>query len=479
MFFLKANKIIGLDTDDANWVACELTRRGSSISAGKTVVCADIKEIVSDAVFRGTGVMINLPAQAILFRSFAVAPTFLSGKDRQKNILNFLTRQNLPFKLDDCYWDTFIAANNLNFIAVKNEVAQRYVTSAKEAGLDVLGVTASFVAQYNAIIHNYPDKVSGRFVALNIKSVASELLIYENRRISTYPLSIGFMDLKEAKVGIERFTQEIQGVFNAHYLHNPAPLQQQGQAAFYISGRELSQEFFLAMKNVLSTFEIIPLDPFKRTGAPALKAEKEAYALAVGLGVTYLNPPACLGINFIKAKVRQEQFSAQQLLAKKFSLYLLMGASACLVAMDIAGMFSLKTQVLNFQKNRFQISTVLPKVKELQQQREKLLAVDRSLQARIYLQGLHLKALAVVGKNRPKAIVIETFESQTKGRLVKVALSGHASEYEEINTILSALRKDKGLKEVKVVTPTLASGEEAQKEIEFKLYFMVKEGIDS
>ncbi|MBI4972776.1 MAG: hypothetical protein HZC16_03040, partial [Candidatus Omnitrophica bacterium] len=213
-------RIIGLDIDEGYIAATQLAKRFKQVALEKSAVFSDLKEIQNQPWLKGARVMINLPAQVVLLRTFHMSPA-LKTRYRQKDIKSFLERQNLPLKLEECFWDTFALNSNLNLVAARKEMVERYVAQVEQEGLHCQGVTVSSAAIYNVFIYNYPEKIKERIAILNIKSAASDLVIYDTRRIWVYPLAIGKKDIFTSPDSLSRFSTEVQRTFNAHYLQNP------------------------------------------------------------------------------------------------------------------------------------------------------------------------------------------------------------------------------------------------------------------
>lgn len=470
-----ANRIIGLDMDEGAALAAGLyLRERDKIGLESYRTSASLKEIAAEDIFKKSSVIIGVPTQAVLFRTFALTPSFLKNKARANDITAFITHQNLPFKLEECFWDTFIINNTLNLMAVKKEVMDRYTAAVEVLGLRCAAAIPSFVALYNVFIYNYPEKQKEKWAILNVKNSASDLLICEDGRLWLYPLSTGRIYLREGTEALEKFVGEIQQVFNNHYLQNPSAAQKR-TSSLYLCGQTGSFENLISyLKNALADFEIAALESVRRIGLydkPSV-GNQQLMALSLGLGLTYFKPALCLKVNLIREQVRLKLISQWQTLAKKASLYAGAGALLVLLLVDIglARSFALKTSL--YKKKQFLINTVLPQVKALKQQKEELTRARDYLEGRLAGHGLLLKALAKISQNKPLYVRLEELEAKIGKADILVNLSGKAPEYEEVNIFLSNLKKSKDIKDAKVFSSTFPSGED--KEIAFKLRFESK-----
>jgi hypothetical protein len=306
-------KIIALDIDENCVVAVELIKEKGKIFLGRYKVVSNLKELINDPFFKKKDVVINLSTQAILLSNFRL-PTFLIDKSKslrlfyhkkqQQELVKFLLHQNLPFKLEECFWDTFVLNTNLNLIMAKRETVENYINQVEQEGLRCLGLTTSLLALYNIFIYNYPEKKEDRFAILNIRNSTSDLLIYETKRLWIYPISLGKRDLDQEKNSFSKFSLEIQRIFNAHYLQKSIPLQTPNY--LYLNIPDCPFEIKSFLKESLSNFEILDLDPLKKIDfSKNLVSNKEILTLSLGIGLTYLGIPPCRKINLIKERIRE------------------------------------------------------------------------------------------------------------------------------------------------------------------------------
>jgi hypothetical protein len=472
----KQKKVISLEIDDGGVVATALSARKKQIHLDRYAIALSLKELAADLFFKAAEVVINLPSQIVLFRSFHLAPSFFKEKNMQKEISAFLQRQNLPFKLEECYWNWFTNDSNLSLIAARKEAVEKYIAFVQEAGFRVIGVCTPLIALYNVLIHTHCERAKDRFVLLNIKTSSSDLVIYESRRLWIYPLSTGSRNLHESKDSVEAFSGEAQRIFNAHYLQNPLA----GQNApnyFYITGKGSLEPLAAFLKKLFSDFEIITLDPLK-TIETSLKSKEypinqQALSLSLGLGLTYLNIPFGLKVNLIEEKIKKAKQSAVFNVLKSAIFFFAVLLAAGILFIDIKLLNDLKAQTAIYKNSELQVSTILPEIKVLKEENEKLKKLEGFLTNKLNQQDLYLKALAVVSQTKPSSVEIKEFDAQIKEATFEVIISGTASEYEYINMFLNELKKNNNLKDVKVIASTVPEAEAEAKEIDFKLRFEI------
>lgn len=463
------NKIIGIDIDEGSLAAVELSKEKGKISLSRYKVSVSLKELAEDNFLKGKEAVISLPTQIFLFRSFLVPPQ-LKSENKEKDIASFLLRQNLPFKLEECFWNTFIFNNYINLLAARKEGIEKYLKQIEELGLSCAGVTASFMALYNIFIYNYGGRQDNdRFTLLNVKNSSCELFISDKARIWVYPLAIGRRDFKDAKETAEKFSAEILRTFNSHSLQNPASGKISG--VLYVSQGDFSEALISYLKGVLGELEILVFEPFKKIGLPDAVPMQQKQLLVNGLGCAlgYLDPISSFNINLIKEKIKKELDFGRTKVFKKASFYFAIFILACLFLLDAASFRRLLTAKSAYKNSQLLVSSVFGQAKTLKEEKEKLLRLNDYLSSKLKQQKLYIKTLAMISESKSDSLEIREFEGKAKDGALLVNLSGKASAYETINDFLANLKKNDDIREVKIAFSSSHPADE--KAIAFKIRF--------
>jgi len=471
------SRIIGLDIDEGSSIATELyLKEQGKAYLGVTKVVSDLKELSEDTSLKKSDIFISLPTQAVLFRTFHLAPSLVKGKSKSRNKTKdhsaFLLHQNLPFKLEECFWDTFTFNTELNLIAVKKEVMERYISQIRDLGWRCVGAAPSFIALYNVFIYNFPEK--DRWAILNIKGSASDLIIYEDKRLWLYPLSMGKSYFQEDPQGLEKFSLEVQRIINNHYLQNPSASQKRTVSLNLCGQIDNFGSLVSSLRNALGEFEITALESLRQIGSaqkPAIENQRPM-ALSLGLALTYLKTGPCLNINLIRGKIKLEIISRWRDLLKKIFLAFGILVLALLLSLDVGLFNAFKKKTAVYKNIQFLNSSVLSQARVLKEEKTKLKKLQDYLGKRLEQQGLYLKAFAEISGGKPQYVEIQEVHAQAEEAKLSVSLSGTASAYEDVNIFLVNLKKNEDIKDAKISSSTFPSND--SKSITFQLHFEVE-----
>jgi len=493
-------KIISLDIDEGSVIAVELARSGKDISLVNYRVSADLDQAIEAFSRKETPVAINLPTQSVLFRTFHLSSSFLKSKNKEKEITSFLLHQNLPFKLEECFWDTFMWDSTLILIAAKKEVVSKYIAQIESLKGQVYSITASQVALYNVFIHSYPEEKE-RFVLLNVRISASDLLFYEDKRVNIYPVSLGKKNITEESGNKEKFADEIQKVFTSHYLQYPMNAAKAAQNTLYVSGQESSYGFIFALKKALGDFEVKMMNPLAHIGSSSNIENTESFSLACGVGLGHLEAPGCINTNLFKIKIREREKASMASSLK----VLAMGAGVLFII--ILGIVyrnifkDFERYAFMYGNTEFQVSSQMPQVKNIKEKKEILQKYRDYLENKLQQDKLnYLKAMAVIAESKPYSVAISNLVVQAKERKdikareaeapvsasksrefvfkpnepnLQVFVSGTGSGYEDVNAFLGNLKKAKEAKDARIIASTFPSLESKTSTIDFKIGFEV------
>jgi Tfp pilus assembly PilM family ATPase len=466
-----------LDIDESFVVARELIRRGGRVALGRYNSVPSLGDLVKDPSlrFKDAGVVINIPTQAVFFRNFPITLALSrmlklkNAKARDKELMTFIVRQNLPIRLDECYWSIFILNESLNLLAARKEIVERYVGAVETLGLRVAGVIPSVVALYNIFIYNFPKNKS-RFAFLNIRNTSSDMVIHEAGRLWIYPISIGAHVLRQDPSASDKFALEIQRALNSYYMQNT--VKEKSLPPFYLSGQDLFSSLAFSLKKTMGEAEFIEFDCFKNVMAPKdSKVNRPESTLSLGLGISYFRMAQTINANLIREKLLKLEQLKQIKFFKKISIPLMLLSAAILVLVDINLVRDAQGQSLLYQKSKIYVSKMLPELKLLKADNEKYQKPLDFLRSKLNRQVFFLKALAVVSESRLKSVEIKEFSAEVKDGKLQVLLSGIGPSYTEINEFLSNIKKNEEIKETKLIASSTAGESDSGEPINFKLRF--------
>ncbi len=468
------HRLFGLDIDEGRVVATELLRRRQAAVLKTAVFASNVPQLLENPVFKGGAVHISLPTQIVLFRSFYVPAALSRGRNSHAEIVAFLVRQNLPFKLEECYWDTFVWDHTLHFVAARKEMVDKYVAGIEELGLRCEGVSFSLAALYNILLYNYPEMSTERWAILHMRNSSSDLLLHEPKRLWLYPLSIGRKDFFDATEALRRLPLEVQRTFNAHYLQNPQSHPTPG-TYFYVSGQECTDELLRSIKKELAGFEVAALDPLRTITAPERSdLSPQSITLSVGLGLNREFFAGFLSIDLIKAKVKRERLRQLLVAVKKLVLGVLCAGILVLGLRAAAAYRQYRAQQEQSRANADQVEQLLPQVNALKLQRKKLRQLYDFFEKKMSAQMSYLRVLALLAQNKSSSVVIRDFSATLRDTAIEVSIAGSALTYTDINDFLANLKKRPDIREVKVVASAFIETEsKVPKPIDFKLRFEV------
>ena len=475
--FGKSNKIIGLDIDGAVVALTELVNRAGRIHLVRFKVFESLGELTQEASLKGEALIVNLPSQVVLMRSFRIPESLAKSRFKRKAQAEFLATQNLPFNLSDCYWDIFILHEYAHVVAVKKEALDKHLAEFKCACLSVTGVSVAHIALYNVFIYNYPEKIKENFMLLNLKRRSSDLLIHELERLWVYPLSMGRDDLKAGSATQEKFSQEIKRILSAHYLQNPVS-GERASSDFYLSGQDPALDLALFLKRALVDSEIKVFDCLRRISARnEARADSHMLSLSLGAALAYLKRQASsLNINLIQESITREQGRGRSSFFIKASVFFFIGLIVTLLFWNIKMWQNFSAQLAFLKNSRSQMAEILPEAKTLKAKQETLQNARDYLQNRLRQNSLYLEALAAITQSKPPVLRIKEFDAKITDNTAEVFLSADNPTYEGINSFVANLKNKPSVRDVKIMASTLPGAKEENKVIDFKLRFEIGNG---
>lgn len=173
-----------------------------------------IDEILKEWKLKGGSVAVVLPAHTVFTK---VSPLEVPGGNVSQigALISFEAQHNIPFPLDEVVWDHVIigetptGAVNVVYIAVKADLLEDLCKSISSTGLEIVSITASPLALYDAFRLAYPEEsISSTALLLDIGSRTSNLVIsspgfFFSRSIPTGGLAVTNAIAKDMHLELE------------------------------------------------------------------------------------------------------------------------------------------------------------------------------------------------------------------------------------------------------------------------------------
>ena len=468
--------ILSIDIDEDAVVATEMTRRGSQVAVTSSYVAPTLAELKNIFINRTQTTVVSMHSQGLFFKDFPLTQNVIKAKEQSREIVSFLRKQNLPLSLDDCFWHATRKGNYLSLVAARKAQVNDILNQFAEAGFTVGGVSPSSYGLYNLLVHNHQDR--GKFFLVYMRAASSDFIIYEDRRLWVYPLPIGRLGYTEGKATTEEFMQELKRVINAHFMQNPA---KPGRAGFkiYLGGTVYPERFVLSLQEMFPGSDVVALEPFRKIHAPGQGIPPHAQVMGVGLGVglAYFGLPGMMSVNLIGRKVKTERLALRINLAEKLGVYAGILILAAMIGINLKLVIDLVKRKVSLEESRRQVTRMLPDIKKLKQEKEELVGADAFLEKRLDHQVFYLNALSAVAAGKSPFIEIREFQIKDTRDALEVFISGTSWDYNEINEFLVKLKKNEGIRRVKIVSSSFPEQDESEvKAIDFKLRFEYTEG---
>ena len=142
-----------------------------------------LTEILKEWKPKGRQLSLVLPAHTVFTK---VAPLEVPGGNvaQVEALIGFEAQHNIPFPLDEVVWDYVVmgqtpsGAVNVVYIAVKSDLLEELCRAISSTGLQIISITASPLALYDAFQHAYSEEaLSSTTLLLDIGSRTSNMVI--------------------------------------------------------------------------------------------------------------------------------------------------------------------------------------------------------------------------------------------------------------------------------------------------------------
>lgn len=440
-------KILAFDIDEGQIALLELSGKSGSLGVDAIQLFSALSQIrpfhLKDSV-----TILTIPARDIFIRSFSLPASGIL-KDKSK-LSSWLEKQSIPFKLESCYYDTFALGDYLNFMAVKKELLQQRLTLVSGSALIPEVVTASFLAVYNVFVYNYPEERE-EFSVINIRNTYTEILLYEGKRFWFYALSSGSQRLEAS---LEDFNSEVLRSYESHYLQNPAF--RASLKRVYITGK-IKDGLCESLSRVLKR-DCFPLEPLKKISSTpaALKQKNESLAmlslsLGCGLGVIYPKNNF-VSANLIGEKLVKEKGAYRKESLKKFGFISLVVFAVLFVYLNLDAAIRIIRGNVFIKDSQAILKSVLPQTEVLKNRIDSLNKLNILLNGKLKQHKIWLGVFARIAESKPYDVDLLDIDGKKEAEGYVINISARAKSYPQINDFLSALKKDKRIKNIKVLS---------------------------
>ncbi len=455
-------KILAFDIDEGQIALLELSGRLGSLGVDSVQLFSALDQVkpfhAKDSV-----TILTIPARDIFIRSFSLPANDIL-KDKSK-LSSWLDKQSIPFKLESCYYDTFALGDYLNFMAVKKELLEQRLARVSASALMPQVVTASFLAMYNVFVYNYPEERE-EFSVINIKNTYTEILLFEAKRFWFYALSSGSQRMEAS---LEDFSSEVLRSYESHYLQNPAF--RASLKRVYITGR-IKDGLCESLSRVLKR-DCFPLEPLKKISSkPAVLKEKNdaramlSLSLGCGLGVTYPRNNF-ISANLIREKLEKERDACQKESLKKFGFISLVVFAVLFVYLNLDAGIRIIRGSLFIKDSQAILKSVLPQTEILKNRIDGLNKLNVLLNGKLKQHKIWLSVFARIAESKPYDVDLLDIDGKRETDSYVVNISARAKSYPKINDFLATLKKDKQIKNIKVLSTTDVAAE--GQAIDFKM----------
>lgn len=465
--------ILSIDIDDDAVVVTELARHGNQVALVSSYVAGTLQELKNIFINRSQVTVVSLSSQGLYFKDFPLTQSLMRSKDEKRDIVSFLRKQNLPLSLEDCFWHVARRGNVLSLIAARKAQVTEILNQLNQGGFTVSGVAPSSYGLYNLLVHNHQEK--GRFFLIYMRAASTDLIIHDEKRLWVYPLAIGRAGYGEGKSTTDEFMQELRRVVNTHFMQNPAKSSKAGFKIF-LGGAVYPERFVSGLQEIFPGADVVSFEPFRKIVPPSqgIPPHAQVMGVSLGVGLTYFGLPNTIGVNLIGEKVKTERKASRINLVEKFAAYAAVLLLAGMILLNVFYITALLRQGASVRESRAQVASLLPQVKELKLRKSALEQADAFFERKLGQQSLLLQALAAVAAGKTASIDIDEFQVKETAEVLEVYISGTSWDYNEINEFLVRLKKNKLIRNVKIVSSSFPeSQEDMLKAINFKLRFEI------
>lgn len=470
---LKPKTVLSIDIDNDATVVTELTQRRHKIELTSQHILRSTAELSSLPINKNQITVTSLPAPSLFFKHVPSSPALARAKDLRKEMLPFLQKQNLPLRLEDCFWQVVLSGSAITLVAARKELVEETRSRLSGAGFSIAGIVPLAYGLYNLIAHNYGEK--GKFILLNMRGRVSDIVIHEEKRLWTYAIPMGKSAVIDSAGSPEMFLQEIKRVVGTHFLQNPTK-SPKASSRLYLCGANYPAAILSSLREQFAGSEIVQVNPLRKISCPKALIPSDPYSIAASIGyaLTGLRVASAQYVNLIGEQVRTERIASRINDAEKIAVYSMVAACLGFLFLNARLFVKMNAASSRARQTLSHVQTYIPEIKKLNEENARFETTMRFLQGKIDNQALFLNAMAAVASGTSAGMELKEFELKEGEKGLELFISGSSVDYNEINTFLAKLRGNKSIKDVKVISSGVT--DQKDKTIEFKVRFDMSNG---
>ncbi len=203
---MKAIKL-QLSGEQVEMVAADVVEHEAILSQAESDAPGMVKKAIETFLSRNdisdSQIVVAVPGQQTLTRFTKMPPV---EAKKIPDMVQYEASQQIPFDMDEVVWDyqVFTADDSpdveVGVFAIRKELIRSHLMHFTEEGIEPIIVQTSPMASYNAAQYEWPAEDGKAAILLDMGALATDLIVFEGRRIWSRPVPIGGNRFTEALV---------------------------------------------------------------------------------------------------------------------------------------------------------------------------------------------------------------------------------------------------------------------------------------